>query len=155
MARPAASVGHGNDFHTSGGFPKNDQVRKPPEQHSACTKFVFRKLLRVICYFSMARSSSSRNISAARTLRRPYHSVAASASSTAAGSIRPTACLPLPSRQETAALLFPGDKRNGSAVDLLKTPLDLVPPGFLGAIVHRLIETADQRVDQRRANFRR
>jgi hypothetical protein len=44
---------------------------------------------------------------------------------------------------------------NGSAVDLLKTSIDLLPPGFFRGSVDRLIQTANQGVDQRSANFRR
>jgi hypothetical protein len=32
---------------------------------------------------------------------------------------------------------------NGSAVDLLKTPIDLLPPGFFRGSVDRLIQTAN------------
>jgi len=59
------------------------------------------------------------------------------------------------SRPETPARLVPGNEFNGSAVDLLKTPLDFLPPGFLGASVDRLIQTANQGIDQRSAGFRR
>jgi hypothetical protein len=44
---------------------------------------------------------------------------------------------------------------NGSAVDLLKTPTDFLTPGFFRGSVDRLIQAANQRVDQRAANFRR
>jgi hypothetical protein len=37
-------VGHGNHFHASGGFPKNEEVGKPPEHNSARAKCVFREL---------------------------------------------------------------------------------------------------------------
>jgi hypothetical protein len=42
-------VGESNDFHTSGRFPKNDEVGKPLEHHPARAKRVFRELPRVIC----------------------------------------------------------------------------------------------------------
>ena len=54
-----------------------------------------------------------------------------------------------------AARFLPGDKMNGSTVDLLKTPIDLLSPGFFRGNVDLLIQTANQRVDQRGANFRR
>ncbi len=44
----ATSVCHSNDFRTAGGFSKNDQVGKPPKQHSARAERVFRKLPGVI-----------------------------------------------------------------------------------------------------------
>jgi hypothetical protein len=44
---------------------------------------------------------------------------------------------------ETAARFLPGDEMNGSAVDLLKTPKDFLPPGFFRARVDRLIQTAN------------
>jgi hypothetical protein len=62
---------------------------------------------------------------------------------------------PLKSKPETAACLLPGDEFNGSAIDLLKTPIDLVPPGFFRGLVDGMIEAANQRVDQRSASLRR
>jgi hypothetical protein len=56
---------------------------------------------------------------------------------------------------ETAARFLPGDEMNGSTVDLLQTPIDLLSPGFFRGRVDSLIQTANQRVDQRGANFRR
>jgi len=58
-------------------------------------------------------------------------------------------------RPETAARFLPGDEMNNSAVDLLKTLIDLAPPGFFRGSVDLLIQTANQRVDQRSASFRR
>ncbi len=57
------------------------------------------------------------------------------------------ACSPLQSRPETAARFFVGDEGNGSAVDVPKTPVDLLHPGFFSGFVDRLIQTPDQRVD--------
>jgi hypothetical protein len=68
---------------------------------------------------------------------------------------KPIRCSPLQSRPKTAARLLPGDERNGSAVDLLKAPIDLLAPGFFRGGVDRLIQAADQSVDQRSANIRR
>ena len=50
----------------------------------------------------------------------------------------------LEARSGPVACLFPGDELNSSAVDLLKTPVDLVPPGLFGTGIDRLIQTADQ-----------
>ena len=61
----------------------------------------------------------------------------------------------LQSRPETPARILPRDQMNGSAVDLLKTPINFLPPGSFRGSVDRLIQTADQRVDQRGANFGR
>src|SRR5437879_4664184 len=61
------------------------------------------------------------------------------------GQIRPSPLQPSP---ETAAGILPWDELNGSTVDLLKTAIDLVPPGFFDAIVDCVIETLDQRIDQ-------
>jgi hypothetical protein len=41
-------MGHGNDFYSSGGLPKNDEIGKPLEHHSARAKCVFRELAGVI-----------------------------------------------------------------------------------------------------------
>jgi hypothetical protein len=47
---PDADVGgHSNDFHTSDGLPKNDEVGEPLEQHPAHAKNVFRELSGVTC----------------------------------------------------------------------------------------------------------
>ncbi len=59
------------------------------------------------------------------------------------------------SRPETAARLLPRDERNGPTVNLLNTPADFLPPGFFRGNVHRLIQTADQRIDQHAACFGR
>jgi len=62
---------------------------------------------------------------------------------------------PLQPRPETAARVFPGDEMNRSSIDLLETTIDLVPPGFLRSSVDLLIQTPNQGIDQRSANFRR
>lgn len=62
---------------------------------------------------------------------------------------------PLQLRPETAARLVPGDKTNGSAVDLPKAPIDLLGPCFFSVVIDRLIQATDQRIDQRSTSFRR
>jgi hypothetical protein len=52
------------------------------------------------------------------------------------------------------ACLLPGYESNGSAVDLLKPPADLLPPGIFRGGIDGLIQTANPRVDQGAANFR-
>jgi hypothetical protein len=42
-----------------------------------------------------------------------------------------------------------------SVVDLLKTQVNLAFPGFFGVFVNFLIQTVDQRVDERSAPFDR
>lgn len=64
-------------------------------------------------------------------------------------------CSLLQSRPETAACLLPRDELNGSVVDLLKTAIDLLPPGFFRRSVDHLIQAANQGVDKRGANLRR
>jgi hypothetical protein len=44
---------------------------------------------------------------------------------------------------ETAARFLPGDQMNGTAVDLLKTPMDFFSPGFFCGSVDRFIQTAN------------
>src|ERR1035441_2749520 len=58
---------------------------------------------------------------------------------------------PFQSRPETTARLLPRHEVNVSAVDLVNTLRDLLPPGFFCAGIDSLIQTADQR----RANLRR
>jgi hypothetical protein len=41
-------VGHGKDFHTSAGFPEDDEVGKPWEHQPARAKCIFRELAGVI-----------------------------------------------------------------------------------------------------------
>src|SRR5258708_6139432 len=48
-------------------------------------------------------------------------------------------CSLLLSRPEAAARFFPRNQLNGPAVDLLKTPVDLLSPGFFPAAAHASI----------------
>jgi len=49
----------------------------------------------------------------------------------------------------------PGNEFNGSAVDLPNATLDFFPPSLLGAGIDRLIQTANQGLDQCSAGFQR
>ena len=52
-------------------------------------------------------------------------------------------CSLLQSRPEPAARFFPRNELNGPAVDLLKTPVDLLSPGFFPCGVDSLIQAAN------------
>jgi hypothetical protein len=52
-------------------------------------------------------------------------------------------CSLLQSRPEAAARFFPLNELNGPAVDLLKTPVDLLSPSFFPGGVDRLIQAAN------------
>src|SRR5258708_32453993 len=64
-------------------------------------------------------------------------------------------CSLLQSRSEAAARVLPGDELNSSAVDLLETPINLLPPCFFRARVDGLVQAANQRIDQSGANLGR
>ena len=49
VARAATSVGDRSDLHTSGGFPRDNEVGKPLEHHPACAKCIFGEVPGVIC----------------------------------------------------------------------------------------------------------
>jgi len=148
-------VGHGKDFHTSGGFPKNGEVGKPLEHHSARAECVFGELPGVIS------NSLDRAVKLIHEHLRGPHTAQpvpfrGGFGFLQRGRVNSNGCRSrLQPRPETAARLLPGDEMNGSAVDLLKTSIDLLPPGFFRGSVDRLIQTANQGVDQRSANFRR
>jgi hypothetical protein len=64
-------------------------------------------------------------------------------------------CSLLESRSEAAARVLPGDEPNSSAVDLLETPINLLPPCFFRPRVDGLIQAPNQRIDQSGANLGR
>jgi hypothetical protein len=78
-------VAHGDDFHANGGFPKNDEVGKLLEHHSARAECVFGKLSGVISDSFDSPVKLIQEHFHGPHARRRYHSVAASASSKAAG----------------------------------------------------------------------
>jgi hypothetical protein len=53
--------------------------------------------------------------------------------------IEPLHCSRLQSRAETSARILPGNELNGSAIDLLKTLKDLLPPSLLDGSIDLLI----------------
>ncbi len=56
---------------------------------------------------------------------------------------------------ETPARVIPRDESNGSAIKLLQAAADLVAPSFFRGRIARLIETANQGVDERATRFGR
>src|SRR5256885_5454972 len=54
---------------------------------------------------------------------------------------------PHESGSEPAAGVLPGDELNSPAVNLLKTQINLLPPGFFRALVDCMIKALNQRID--------
>lgn len=65
------------------------------------------------------------------------------------GEFERTCHSPLESGAETTARGLPGDELNSSTVNLLKTAVNLFPPGFFRALVDCVIKALNQGIDQR------
>jgi hypothetical protein len=61
---------------------------------------------------------------------------------------------PSQARSQAAASVLPRDEADGLAIDFLKAATDLLAPGFFRARINACLQTADQGVNQRGANFR-
>src|SRR5258708_3563131 len=143
------SVGHGDDFHTIDGSPKDDEVRKPSEQNPPRCEVVFRLLLGI--------RGNARD-RAVHLVKEQFGSPSAALPNTSRlqpqlpprlrdefGQVQLS---PLQPRPEAPAGVLPRHQLNGATVDLPKTAMDLLPPSLFSAIVDCMIKAPDQRIDQ-------
>jgi hypothetical protein len=74
-----------DDLHARRAFPKNEEVGESSKENPARSGFIHRKLMGVLCYLLDRAVKFIQEHFRSPLLRSPYQSVAASASSRAAG----------------------------------------------------------------------
>jgi hypothetical protein len=137
-------VGYSNDFQTRSRLSKYDEVRKPLEYQHTSAKCVFRELP-----WAVSNSVDGAVKLIQETFLPPAHCAADTnrwllqLRPKRKGEFERIRCSLLLSRPEAAARFFPRNQLNGPAVDLLKTPVDLLSPSFFPGGVDGLIQAAN------------
>ena len=120
VARAPAAVRNGDDLDADGRLPKNDYERKAPQHHSARAGIVCSKPLRI----------------SGDLIQRGLNLVQKTASSSAAG------CIHRPQRSTIQPITETLTSR-APREDLLQAKLNLLPPGFFGAFLYRLVQAVN------------
>jgi hypothetical protein len=143
-------VSHRNNFDARSGFPEDYKVWKPPKHNPARAEYASRILFRVV---------SNPLDRAVKFIKETFPQPACCVACTGRwlfqlppkrqGEFERIRWSPVEPSPQATARVIPGDELNGSAVNLLKTVMNLLSPSVLCAIVDCVIKAPDQRVDQR------